>query len=53
MAEDCDSIKQRGTNIFYNTSRLPQDEVEAFSRVLESWFSTDQQQVKLTLILHN
>lgn len=45
-AESCEFIKERGTNVFYNTTRLPQDMLEVFNLVLEPWQSSqDAQQV--------
>ena len=54
-ADSCDVvlIKDRGTNLFYNTSRLPEDSLQRFQQVLERWMGNDEnvQQVRITLIV--
>ncbi len=44
-ADSCDPVRERGMNIFYNTTVLPQDSQAVFFQVLENWLSNGNENV--------
>ena len=44
-AEKCEVVRERGVNVFYNTSLLSLDAVEVAIQVVEPWRDTTAQQV--------
>ena len=47
VAGNCESVRERGINIFYNTTPLSLDRTEAYTAIVARWLSTSNiQQVK-------
>lgn len=40
-AEKCEAVRAIGTNIFYNTTGLSDDKLEAFAAIVAPWLSGD------------
>lgn len=51
-AEECEAIRERGTNFFYNTTQLPEDRSDAFSEIVTPWLSGNNVNVQQVKISH-